>query len=333
MGTILISDIVDLQLMYDDWIGGWSGDTYELTNDIDASATKVSTYGTATDTSGVGNIGNTGGEGFLPIGNSTNEFDGNFDGKGFRILNLYINRTTPKNGLFGVIKNVANAIGNVGFIDAEFHVANTTGILGGLFQGLTTIVKSYSTGTINTSGSWCGGLLGIAKTVTVSECYSEVVVTGDNGNLGGFLARTTDAATFNNCYATGDVTGTDLNVGGFVGQKDQNAATMTNCYSIGAVNGGSNEGGFCGLQETGTCVNCYYDSQTSGQSDNTGKGTPKTTAQMKTQGTFTNWDFDAVWSMVDYPELLVFITDLPYKPWLKQGEYGQVDSVIFRQGR
>ena len=50
---------------------------------------------------------------------------------------------------------------------------------------------------------------------------------------------------------------------------------VINCLSTAVVEGG---GGFCGVNE-GVITNCYYDSETSGQSD-TGKGLPRTTAQM-----------------------------------------------------
>ena len=40
----------------------------------------------------------------------------------------------------------------------------------------------------------------------------------------------------------------------------------------------------------------YYDSETSGQSDE-GKGEPKTTAEMKQQSTYTGWDFENIWAI------------------------------------
>ena len=45
-----------------------------------------------------------------------------------------------------------------------------------------------------------------------------------------------------------------------------------------------------------TITDSFYDKATSGQSDS-GKGTGKTTAQMKTKATFTNWDFDTIWDI------------------------------------
>ena len=54
-----------------------------------------------------------------------------------------------------------------------------------------------------------------------------------------------------------------------------------------------------------TITDSFYDNTTSGQSD-TGKGTGKTTAQMKTLATFTDtattglstsWDFNSIWNI------------------------------------
>jgi len=47
-----------------------------------------------------------------------------------------------------------------------------------------------------------------------------------------------------------------------------------------------------------TIINCYYDSETSGQSDNSGLGIPKPTIEMKTQSTYENWDFIIIWKIL-----------------------------------
>ncbi|MFP4016749.1 MAG: hypothetical protein ACLFUI_06925 [Halanaerobiales bacterium] len=52
----------------------------------------------------------------------------------------------------------------------------------------------------------------------------------------------------------------------------------------------------------------YYDSETSTQND-TGKGTPLTTSEMKNEGSFPDWDFNNIWKIDSitndgYPYLL-----------------------------
>lgn len=121
-----------------------------------------------------------------------------------------------------------------------------------------------------------------------------------------------------NSYSVASVSGYD-SIGGLLGELDGGSAT--NCYSAGAVSGTSNLGGFCGLKSNGAITNCFYDTQTSGRSDS-GKGSPQTTAQMKQQATFTNWDFNIIWNIVEgssYPYLI----------------YGQIvyDSIGRNNGR
>jgi len=88
-------------------------------------------------------------------------------------------------------------------------------------------------------------------------------------------------------------------VGGLVGYES--GATVTNCYSTGSVSGSSSVSGLVGRNGAGghTVTDCFWDTQTSGQSTSAG-GTDKTTAEMTTLATFTDvstvglttaWDF------------------------------------------
>jgi hypothetical protein len=72
-----------------------------------------------------------------------------------------------------------------------------------------------------------------------------------------------------------------------------------------------NVGGLIGTNaSTFILTSSYYDTTTSGKSDNDGRGVPKTTSQMKMQSTFqpgtNNWDFNNIWGIQDtvsYPYL------------------------------
>ena len=83
---------------------------------------------------------------------------------------------------------------------------------------------------------------------------------------------------------------------------------MNQCYSTGAVNGTvSYPGGLIGFEYYGTVTGSFWDMLTSGQTSSAG-GTGRTTAQMKTQSTFSSagWDFINIWSILeglDYPRL------------------------------
>lgn len=126
------------------------------------------------------------------------------------------------------------------------------------------LYKCYSNGTVTASGTGAGGLIGRQGGYGISNCYSTATVSAPNGIAGGLIGR---------C--------------------NSNCPTYSYCYSKGAVSG-STAGGLTGYG-TPTATSCYWDTQTSGQATST-IGTGKTTAEMKTQSTFTNWDFSTpIW--------------------------------------
>ena len=87
--------------------------------------------------------------------------------------------------------------------------------------------------------------------------------------------------------------------------------TVSNSYATGAVTGtGDNVGGLVGFNDRSTVTASYYNSETTGQSD-TGKGDPKTTAELLTPtgstGIYqtwnaTDWDFG---TNEEYPVLKI----------------------------
>lgn len=123
-----------------------------------------------------------------------------------------------------------------------------------------------------------------------------------------------------NCYSLGPVRSTltlghGVRCGGAFGYVSSSA---TKCYSTGLVyvayGGGK---ALAGSKATvATISDCYYDSQTAGVSDS--YATAKTTAQMKTRSTFTDWDFNEVWGINsgEYPHLGVntAVEPTPYGP-------------------
>ncbi|MEV9475932.1 GLUG motif-containing protein [Aliarcobacter butzleri] len=143
------------------------------------------------NSSTAGYMGNTG-AGWNPIGNYLNNFNGTFDGKGFTISDLYINRLSQSYvGLFGWI---SGTIKNLGLVDENITGNSAVGGLVG--QNYGTIQNSYATGWVFGTGNYVGGLVG-----------------QNNG-------------TIQNSYASGTVSG-NLSLGGLVGD---NGATITNSF-------------------------------------------------------------------------------------------------------
>jgi len=134
-----------------------------------------------------------------------------------------------------------------------------------------------------------GGLIGFCcisgTATTISRCYTNGTVTSTGSNVGGLIG--TNEQTVTNCYSTAAVTA-GTNIGGAIGN---NTGTVTYCFSKGALAGSSPVGGFVGTN-TGTVTSCFWDTQTSGVSTSSG-GVGKTTLFMQTPCTYESagWDF------------------------------------------
>ena len=98
-----------------------------------------------------------------------------------------------------------------------------------------------------------------------------------------------------NCYALGSVAG-QWYVSGLVGSNAAHGwrfvGTIRNCYSAATVSKGGQAGGLVGSNVNGEVTSSFWDVETSGLTSSYG-GTPKTTAEMQTAGTFleAGWDF------------------------------------------
>lgn len=148
------------------------------------------------------------------VGNSATPFTGIFDGNGKTISNLKLSGNVfgEATGLFGTVGNGAE-IRDLGIADATVAGKCFTGILAGRVDGAS-ILRCYSTGTVNASSICAGGLVG-ENGGSISDCYSTATVNAsDDYAVGGLVGKNT--GTIANTVASGDVTGFDY-VGGLVG--------------------------------------------------------------------------------------------------------------------
>jgi len=256
------------------------GGSYVLINDLDSATAGYEELGSPTAN---------GGKGWEPIGFFDPQigsagFSGAFDGQGYEIRDLFINRPEEDNvGLFGSV-DAGGIIKNVGMVNANVTGFQSVGGLVGL-SGRdsydSTVSNCFATGNISGRAS-VGGLVGL-NTGTVADCYSSssvigrVFVGGLVGGIsisygtvidsyatgsvtglsvvGGLVGR--NCGTMSNCYATGNVNGDDY-IGGLVGQSwgQGDEASVSNSHSTGNVNGDKHIGGLVG-QSTGTVSNSY----------------------------------------------------------------------------
>lgn len=270
----IIYNVTDLQNIENDLTA-----YYELGGDIDASATS----------------GWNGGEGFDPIAT----FSGQLDGKGYKITNLLIDRSTSNVGL---INRNDGAVQNLGLEDCNIRGRCVGSIV---CRNTGTITKCYATGTLEvvtiTTG-YGGAFLAFNEGGTITQCYSRCNITATGSGhawIAGFAQTNLYGGSITNCYARGAVTSETSGTSwadGFAVSGDGSGAVI-NCYSTGAVSGATYSYGFSPDPDL-VATNCFWDTETSGQTDG-GVGTGKTTAQMKTKTTFMNagWDFITVWAM------------------------------------
>ncbi len=238
----IICNIDQLQL-----VNSGLTDHYQLGKNIDATITSTWTTGTT-------------GTGFIPIGgcnagytNCTSSgaaFTGSFDGCGYTINNLFINRTRGAVGLFG--KAGASSV------ITNFRVtnANITGVddVGGLVARLyDQLSEAYFSGTINGTRR-AGGAAGFSDG-TITNVDTNVTVTCTNDRCGGAVGHNYNGS-ITNANARGSVSGTSL-IGGLVGQAYGFGSNITTSSSSVNVSGTQAIGGFVGYNYFGTITNSF----------------------------------------------------------------------------
>ena len=206
---------------------------------------------------------NSGTGGWIPIGNTTNSFNGVFDGNGYVIMNLTLDTTSSFNGLFGYTYG-AN-VTNLGIQDADIIGNGFCGALVGQAK-LSEIDNCYSTGSINNTGNYTGGLMGdISESSKVFNCYSECYVKSTGNYTGGLSGVAEYYVKINNSYSTGIIEGYQYTAG-FVGFAYGNIE-ITNCYSTGDVSGNYYTAGFVGTFALNSYMNnCYTTSNVNSNS-------------------------------------------------------------------
>ena len=221
-------------------------------------------------------------------------------------------------GLIGVTNNNNNfaSIEDCYSLSNVIGDDNVGGLVGSMRGNRTTIQNSYAkgnvTGDLDNSSSGndnLGGLVGYAYSGRILRSFATGNVSGAT-RLGGLVGRA-DSLTINQAFSRGNVSANVENpeapqdnwiggffAGGLVGHIG-GTCNITEAYSTGKVTVVAVGGGFVGNQETGRTLNlnnCYFDMETSGQTNGVGNGTARltgnTTAEMKTQATFIGWNFN-----------------------------------------
>jgi hypothetical protein len=283
-------EIIEIRDWYDlgavrDNLGG----SYRLVIDLDSATAGYMELASETAN---------GGRGWQPIGTSDYGFIGSFDGQGYEISDLFINRPDQDCvGLFARISWVhpiedVGVVENVGLVNADVTGGSRVGALVGRNAGI--VSNSYSLSSVTGEYWYVGGLVGYDDGGSVTDCYSTGNVTGHNYYVGGLVghitgARTVREGTVSNSYSTSNVSGV-TRVGGLAGSAladvsvrtsyfagsvtgwrwvgglvaENYGGNVSSSYSTGNVTGYDMVGGLVGLNLWGAVSDCYHTGSVTG---------------------------------------------------------------------
>ena len=178
--------------------------------------------------------------GWEPIGDSGTPFTATFNGNGYTITGLAVQRDQTYIGFFGYIGGSAS-IRNVGLVGnlADYSgMSNNNNFIGGLvgYQNGGSITDSYTTGNADGGGGnndYVAGLVGQQDAGSIVASYATGTVDGGLGsdNVGGLVSRQQNG-NITASYATGNTNGeagSDY-IGGLVGQQVGGSITRQLCH-------------------------------------------------------------------------------------------------------
>ena len=204
-----------------------------------------------------------------PIGTDyETPFSGTFYGNNYTIKNLTINAPDSNNqGVFGYIDEakITNLILEDAFVIGNRDVGCLAGVADdSIISGCSSIKKDSSDNNVDING-WgrIGGLIGLSRYSTITNCYTTVNVNGES-IIGGLIGYSYDK--ISNCYSSGTITGDSGFVGGLIGES--NYATLSECYATGDVTGDDDRiGGLIGFCFYSKVLNCYASGELEGHTE------------------------------------------------------------------
>ena len=162
------------------------------------------------------------------------------------------------------------------------------------------VTNSWAIANISVAGDVVGGLIGNNCTNShIAKCWATGNIdASDNDTVGGLAGWNDITSSVVNCYARVEIMADD-SIGGLVGEFTANS-DIINSYSTGEIiplGLQENTGGLIGLNiDDKEPTSSYWDTQTSSYATSNG-GVGKTTAEMKRQATYIDWNFTTIWAI------------------------------------
>ena len=173
---------------------------------------------------------------WVPIGNNSKRWHGEFNGNNKTISNLYINASEAYSGFFGYAHNRNE--GQRGIIkDIIFNNVNIkstakySGVLAGYAWNTDISGITVNSGSIKGYED-VGGIVGKTDNTNISNCVNRISIVGSDYYIGGIVGYAGSSSSITNCANYGNVNGNRM-VGGIVGGSE--GLTLCNVFSSGDV--------------------------------------------------------------------------------------------------
>ena len=208
-------------------------------------------------------------------------------------------------GLVGLLNGTINDSFSTSAVEAGSRAGGLVGTMSSL-AGLTAFVSdSFATGSVTTSQSRAGGLVGQATRGRIERCFAtgSVNASAEGGGLLGYATTSTRVA---DAFASGSASVTGAAVGGLAGRL-LTASTVTRSYALGTVAGASQRGGLVGRADNDVSVSASVFDSSSDPSllavgTNNVQGVSdagRTALELRDEATFVGrgWNFVRIWKM------------------------------------
>lgn len=199
------------------------------------------------------------GLGWNPIGSCDSDlegepFSGSYDGGGFSISALIINRSDSiPSGLFGCTQNAVFI--NINLVDVDVSTAYWSGgLLGYNLEGNSTKLENISISGSMNLGNFSGGLAGQGDSLIFMNCNSDLVITGE-GHVGGLIGAIARGE-LRNCTVSGSLEGEEA-LGGAVGRLNDGYMVEVNS-TVNLLSSGGESGGVVGEINRSTIESCTF---------------------------------------------------------------------------
>ena len=198
---------------------------------------------------------------YVSIGNSTNIFNGHFNGNGHTISGFTYTRNDSDSpyhrfGLFGYIGS-SGVVENLNIDDGDITMSGK-GYIGLISaENYGTIRNCHISNSSITAGYAIGSIVGVNwENAIITNCWAKnVTLTGNTNSIGGIAGQA--HGSISKCYVSSSTieSNTSSNVGGITGWL---AGEISNCYAISGTTGKTSIGGIAGYVRSDGIVSYSY---------------------------------------------------------------------------